>query len=550
MISNDSLYQKLLELEFVPKSELDKLLEEANKTSRYLSDVLFDRDILTSQQIGQTIADFYNLPYVEPTQLAILPEISNLLPQIFSQKQSIIAFKKDNQGLHLATSDPENSQSLDFVAKKTGLPQKIYYTTPQNIQKYFDSQQAGLGENFEKTISDLVAKITPNQNFDQPVISIVDQIMSYAEKNHTSDIHLEPQETKAVVRYRIDGILHDVLTLPLEIYPQLITRIKVISRLRIDEHQAAQDGKFQFENDNSKIDVRVSITPITNGEKVVMRLLSVKSRQFSLSTLGFSDEDLKKVESAIKKPFGMILVTGPTGSGKTTTLYAVLKLLNSRLVNIMTIEDPVEYEVEGVNQIQVNPATNLNFSEGLRSIVRQDPDIILVGEIRDQETASIASQAALTGHLVLSTLHTNDALTTIPRLLEMGIEPFIIASSVNVIIAQRLVRQICSKCRTSKEVSASEVESLSGKKIKEKIRIYYGKGCEICHNTGYSGRIGIFEVLLVEGAVKEKISDGASIDEMTKLVNSNKFSTMLSDGWQKVLTGQTSMEEVIRVTKS
>jgi len=557
IVNNKNLYDHFFELAVIDQDKLKLAFEMAENQGKNLGELLYEMDLVTDEQIGKTISDMYSLPYVNLEEQEISEDCLNTLSEIFSKKQSIIAFKKDKQGLSLATSNPSNKTALDFVAKKTGLTPKIYFTTPRNIKKFWENRESKLGTNFKTEIEKLILASENSSSIDTPIISLTNLILEYSEKNHASDIHIEPGENHSTIRFRIDSVLHDVAIIPLKIHLQLISRIKVMSKLKIDEQQSAQDGKFQFKIGNDKIDVRVSITPIINGEKAVLRLLSSSSRQFSLITLGLNEEDLNKIVSAHKKPFGMILSTGPTGSGKTTTLYAILKLINTREVNIMTIEDPVEYEIEGINQIQVNPLTNLTFASGLRSIVRQDPNIILVGEIRDQETAQIASQAALTGHLVLSTLHTNDAATTIPRLMEMGIEPFIIASSVNCIIAQRLVRQICQKCRISKEVSKKELSDLSldSKTItqllgdKDTLRIYYGKGCNVCHQTGYIGRIGIFEVMVLDQNLREAIISKQSAEVINDLAIKSGMQNMLSDGIKKVLSGVTTIEEILRATK-
>ena len=556
-INNKTLYDHFLELAVIDEAKLKSAFEIAESQSKNLVDLLYEMDLATDDQISQTLADMYSLPSINLEGQEINDDCLNTISEIFSKKQGIIAFKKDKLGLYLATSNPLNKTSLDFVAKKTGLPIKIYFTTERSIKKFWENRESKLGSSFTSEIEKLILASENSNSIDTPIISLANLIFEYSEKNHASDIHIEPGEDHSTIRFRIDSILHDVATIPLKIHVQLISRIKVMSKLKIDEQQSAQDGKFQFKIDQDKIDVRVSITPVINGEKAVLRLLSSASRQFSLTTLGLNDADFKKVDEAHKKPFGMILSTGPTGSGKTTTLYAILKLINNREVNIMTIEDPVEYEIDGINQIQVNPLTNLTFAAGLRSIVRQDPNIILVGEIRDQETAQIASQAALTGHLVLSTLHTNDAATTIPRLMEMEIEPFIIASSINCIIAQRLVRQICPKCRVSKEITKQEFSDLDlDKKTltelfgdKDSVRIYEGKGCNVCHQTGYLGRIGIFEVMVLDQDIREAIISKQSSEIINNLAIKAGMQSMFSDGIKKVLTGITTIEEIIRATK-
>lgn len=557
IIDNQQFYEYVKELGVVDEKKLDQALIQANQNKIDLADILYDQDVLTDQQIGQIHAEIYKVPYVNLAQASVAEDIVNIIPQVYIQKQLVFPFKKDSQGLHLAVVDPNNSQSIDFVSKKTGLPIKVYLATKRDIENFIESQSVR-GSNFTAEIQQFLSQASNHQDNETPIIKLVDKIIDFASQNRASDIHIEPGETESLVRFRVDSVLHDITRFPHDVHEQIVTRIKVMSHLKIDEHNSAQDGKLQFTTSSEKIDVRVSITPIVHGEKIVMRLLSSKQRQFSLSNLGLNDSDLAKVEAAYKKPFGMILSTGPTGSGKTTTLYSILKLLNSRDVNIMTIEDPVEYEVEGVNQIQVNPLTNLTFSAGLRSIVRQDPNVILVGEIRDEETAGIAANAAMTGHLVLSTLHTNDAATTIPRLYDMNIEPFIIASSVNCIIGQRLVRQICTNCRTSFEITQDElaVFNLDADllkqifKDKKTARVYKGAGCKVCHDTGYAGRIGIFEVMTIEGKIREAITNKSNADVIQQLAVKEGMNTMLKDGISKVISGLTTVEEILRVTKT
>ncbi|OGH16615.1 MAG: type II secretion system protein GspE, partial [Candidatus Levybacteria bacterium RIFCSPHIGHO2_02_FULL_37_11] len=371
-----------------------------------------------------------------------------------------------------------------------------------------------------------------------------------------SDIHIEPEKDGSIVRFRIDGILQEVLHFTPEIDQQVIARIKFLSKLRTDEHLSAQDGKIQTKIENEDLDIRISIVPIVHGEKCVMRLLSARYRQFGLADLGMRDTDLKKVMNASSKPYGMILSTGPTGCGKTTTMYAILKILNTKERNIATIEDPIEYEITGLNQIQVNPKTNLTFAEGLRSILRQDPNIIYVGEIRDDETADIAVNSAMTGHLVLSTLHTNDAATALPRLLDMNIEPFLVASTVNIVIAQRLVRKICERCKVSQTEKIIDLEKHFDKKLLQKYfksskeaRIYIGKGCPVCRSTGYSGRVGIFEILLLSEEIKDLIVAKNDSQKIMQQAVLEGMTTMMEDGLFKVQEGLTTIEEVLRATR-
>ncbi len=386
------------------------------------------------------------------------------------------------------------------------------------------------------------------------IINLVDALLRRAYISDASDIHMDPQENGMIIRLRIDGVLHDSFIFPEEIQQEVVTRIKVLSNLRTDEHQAAQDGRFRIASptkSGESVDVRVSIVPTYYGEAVVMRLLAEKSQAFTLETLGFTPEDLKKVTHAIRKPYGLILCTGPTGSGKTTTLYAIMKILNTREVSIITIEDPIEYAVGGINQIQANPRTGLTFANGLRSILRQDPNIIMVGEIRDEETASIAVNAALTGHLMLSTLHTNDAATTLPRLIDMKVEPFLIASTVNIAIGQRLVRTICPDCKTKKTLTEAELKSITElvpvKLLEGKMDFYYGKGCKTCDASGYKGRIGVHEVMEINDELREAIMRRANADEIKEVAIKNGMVTMLEDGFKKALVGITTIEEVLRV---
>jgi type IV pilus assembly protein PilB len=379
----------------------------------------------------------------------------------------------------------------------------------------------------------------------------VNLIIKKAWEAKASDIHIDPTPETVIVRYRIDGIAYDVLSLPKEEQPLVVTRIKVLSGLRTDEHAMAQDGRFHIRQDEIDIDLRVSIVPTFSGEDVVMRLLIGEARLISLEELGFSEKDLKTITRYIKKPYGMILATGPTGSGKTTTLYAILQILNTRQVSVVTIEDPIEYSVPGITQIPVNTQTNLTFAAGLRSIVRQDPNIIMVGEIRDNETAAISVNAAMTGHLLLSTIHTNDAATTLPRLLDMGIEPFLIASTVNIAIGQRLVRKLCPDCKKPFDLKPEEREGLNGiirdEILKSAKQVWKAEGCATCNHTGYIKRIGIYEVLEVTEPIRRLIMRRASADEIHTAAVEGGMTTMLEDGFLKAAQGITSLAELLRV---
>src|SRR3989338_6988431 len=373
---------------------------------------------------------------------------------------------------------------------------------------------------------------------DLSIINLIDQLIRHASSLGASDIHIDPQEKLVRVRFRVDGVLEDLYTLPKAIHPEIISRIKVLSGLRTDEHNAAQDGRFRsIISDSGSVDIRVSIVPTYHGENTVLRLLSDRAESFTLETLGFSASDQNKILQALIRQNGMILVTGPTGSGKTTTLYTLIKMLNSKDISIITIEDPIEYAVEGVEQIQVNPRTGLSFANGLRSILRQDPNVIMVGEIRDTETAGIAVNTALTGHLLLSTLHTNDAATTLPRLLDMKIEPFLVASTISIAIGQRLVRKICEKCKEGKAVSEEEyqrlVETIPNDTLLKNKEYFHGKGCEACNGTGYRGRIAIAEVLVADEEIRSAILRKASANEIKQIAIKNGMTTMLADGFKK-----------------
>ena len=415
-----------------------------------------------------------------------------------------------------------------------------------------------------------VAEATPNQvvvalpyNLHEVLsrpgpVSIIELVETCIEEAHTlraSDIHINPTETEVEIRLRIDGVLHDKCRFSKTILSEVISRIKVLANLRSDEHQAAQDGRFRMTMKNgSHVDIRVSITPTYYGENAVLRLLADHSSQFSLEMLGFSETDREKIEVAIAQPYGMILATGPTGSGKTTTLYTLIKLLNKKEVSIITVEDPIEYAIGGITQIQINPRSNLNFATGLRSILRQDPNIIMVGEVRDAETASIAVNTALTGHLLLSTLHTNDSATTLPRLLDMGIDAYLVASTVNVAIGQRLVRKICEKCKESHTLTEAErknlLQTLPARLKKHERSItstfYRGKGCKACDNTGFSGRIGIYEVLVVSPAVREALLNRAPSNAIKELAIEEGMTTMFEDGLIKAVEGNTTLAEILR----
>lgn len=401
--------------------------------------------------------------------------------------------------------------------------------------------------NVKELLKSIQGMVTPQT----PIPQIIDYVLAYGYQAKASDVHIDPQEGALIFRYRIDGILQDVFSLPKTLQPAVITRIKVLSGLRTDEHQAAQDGRFKANLGEEIVDFRVSIMPTFYGENAVLRLLTSYTRDLGLAELGLSKADLEKLQKYIRKSYGMILAAGPTGSGKTTSLYSMIQILNTREISIMTLEDPIEYSIGGISQIQVNPLTNLTFAKGLRSLVRQDPNVIMVGEIRDEETAGISVNAALTGHLLLSTVHTNDAATTLPRLSDMGIQAFLIASSINVIIAQRLVRRICQKCKTPYTLTDEEKQSFSvviPKTLLDKAQQFWkGAGCEACDHRGYLGRIGIYEVLEMDDDIRKLVIKNSDAEDIKAAAVKKGMVTMLEDGFQKTLDGLTSIAEILRV---
>ncbi len=568
-LSAQDLKNILIESGVIDEEKLKEALRYAEQENVSLSDAVTSRGLIKSEDLTKLVADSANVPFILLSKN--MPDQATLaiVPEIVARKKMIVPFKKDAAGIHVAMADPTDLETPNFIERKEGVPVLVYATTIEDIDTVLEFYGKGLHDILEDTFREIEtnnSKSGEEEGAQQPIVEIMKGIIFQAYRNRASDIHIEPRERgDSMVRFRIDGVLHDVSVIPRALHPQVISRIKVMARLRTDEHQIPQDGKMEIPmeegEENKEIDVRVSIVPVIEGEKAVLRLLAERSRQFLLSNIGLDGENLKKIKAAYEKPYGMILVTGPTGCGKTTTLYSILKLLNNRKVNIMTIEDPVEYDIEGVSQIQVNPKAKLTFATGLRSILRQDPNIILVGEIRDNETADIAVNLALTGHLVLSTLHTNDAATTIPRLIDLGIEPFLIASTVNIIVAQRLVRKIHEDCRASEKITAAEIAGRIGWDLAEKmfevkrtapddaVYLYRGKGCEVCQHTGFQGRLGVFEIMLIDEVLRQAISQNKDAGELRELAKEAQMVTMMEDGLAKVKMGVTTIEEIIGATK-
>lgn len=574
------LEQFLLDSNLVPKDKLEEAVALAKKESKDLGALLLEKNLIKEAELQKTYAYILGFPFVDLSREAVPIEILQVVPELIAKKYNIVSFEKSGTNLKVAMLNPDDLQTIDFIKKKTGLKIVPCLTSRESIQSVLRQY----GKSLEAEFGDiLTADVKPEgdgddgQNLEQvaaglPVIRVVDTLLKHAILQSASDIHIEPEEKEVHVRYRIDGVLHDAMTLPKDIALGIVARIKVLSNLKLDEHRLPQDGRFKIEKDDYRISFRVSILPVFDGEKIVMRLLDESSKGLTLEKMGLNGQALEAVHREINKPNGMILVTGPTGSGKTTTLYTVMDILNTTEVNISTVEDPVEYRMPRVNQTQISPKIGMTFAAALRALLRQDPDIIMVGEIRDQETLEIAMHAAMTGHLVLSTLHTNSAAATLPRMLDMGAEPFLIASTVNVIIAQRLVRRLCPECRAEYKLEKKEVESLAksydieavfaylkkapeskkfveNAKSWEDISFYKPVGCDQCGGEGYRGRNGIYEVLAMDTNIRKLVTQAATTEEIETEARKTGMATMVEDGFSKIVQGNTSLEEVMRATK-
>ena len=572
MLENINLAKILVETKILSTAEINRYKKDAQEKNMGLIDFLMADKIINEKTVFEKIAkEKYHIPFIDLSNTSIRKDILQVIPEPIAQSHNVVAFAQEKDKLKVATLDPTDLQTFTFIEKKTGLPLVLHYTTPSSIKNILKQYHKSLKAEFEKiTKKDTHGESEKLKEMaeDLPIIRVVDTLLEYAIFEGASDIHIEPDEKEVRIRYRIDGILREVMILPKKIHPGLVARIKILSNLKLDEHRLPQDGRFKIQTDEYKISFRVSIIPVFDGEKIVMRLLNESGRILTLEQLGFRGRSLERIKNNLTKPHGMILVTGPTGSGKTTTLYTILNILNQPGVNITTVEDPIEYRMPRINQTQVNPKIGYTFAVGLRAFLRQDPDIIMVGEIRDKETAEIAVNAAMTGHLVLATLHTNDAATALPRLQEMGIPSFLIASTVNIIIAQRLVRKICSHCINKYSLDKDMIKQLNDQFDTEKfikifkakgllkkhekgwssIYFYKGKGCNQCKG-GYKGRIGIYEVLEISPQVSDLVLKNASSDVILQKAISEGMDTMLIDGMIKAKNGITTIEEIIRVTK-
>lgn len=562
------LLNQLVKNKDVDQAEADKYEVESLKKNLEIRDYLFEYTSIPRIRIIKAISEVFNIPYIDLENSPIDSQAVGFISESIARSYGILPYKYDAKGgvLYLGAIDPFNNNSIDFLEKKTGKRVVLSLAEEHQLSKMID---LAYSQGLSPEVRDALKEYSPAEKTqkielsaagisDAPIAKIVSTILEFAIKSRASDIHIEPEETRTKVRYRIDGILHEKLSLPKSIHDALISRIKILSEMKIDEKRIPQDGRFSFKIQLEEVDLRVSTLPTVNGEKVVMRLLKKTGGIPSLLDLGLRGLHLKDVEEAITKPYGIILITGPTGSGKTTTLYSILSRLNKPMVNIMTLEDPVEYQITGINQVQINPQAGLTFANGLRAFLRQDPNIILVGEIRDKETTQLAIQAALTGHLVFSTLHTNDSATAIPRLIDLGAESFLIASVLTAAIAQRICRKICPNCKTFYEPPKQVQENIKAvlgtllpKTYDNKpIKLAKGEGCSECNQTGYIGRIAIFEVLKVSGPINRLVLQSAGAHEIEDMARKEGLIMMKQDGYLKALDGITTIEEVLRVAET
>lgn len=559
MILPDTLKKILTDSGFISAKDFEAAQKTAQDLDKSIEDILIFRGLISEDALGKLVSEYYRVPFISLKNKVIPLEVLSLVPEEAANAFHVIPFSQDAQYLHLGMENPQDIEALEFVKRRTNLEVKPHYMTTADFGKVIGQYKKNIKSVFKDIIEENIAK-TKDVKMEQaeeaaeelPVIKILDTILEYATAEGASDIHIEALEDVVIVRFRVDGILHDILNLPPQIHAALIARIKILTKLKIDEHRVPQDGRFKIQVRQSFIALRVSIIPTFFGENVVMRLLPESTRPLSLEELGITGQELEKIKDNISKPHGMILVTGPTGSGKTTTLYSVLNILNTPEVKICTVEDPVEYGIRRVNQAQINPAAGLTFAAGLRALLRHDPDIIMIGEIRDGETAEISIHAALTGHLVLSTLHTNDAAGAIPRFLDMGAEGFLLASTVNLIVAQRLVRRLCQSCLERYTPSADIAEAI--KKLipatnLEKIEFFRGKGCNECNHSGYKGRIGIYEILSVSQDIRNLIIKNVPAEAIRAQALKEGMTSLFEDGLNKASAGVTTVEEVFRVTR-
>lgn len=554
----------------ITQADYQKLQQDSFTTGAPIDELLSKLDKIDKKLLIQTKARHYNVPYADLDNIAASPEALSKLPESVAEHYEVLPFTYDvkTNVLSVAMADPLDLPAITFLEAKSGTKVKPYLAMAEVLadeipRRYSQSLSAEVSQVLkDNSESEMVKKIVDVEKIgdvikEAPIAKIVATVLEFAVKARASDVHIEPLEDRTRVRYRIDGILQEKLVLPKKVHDAVVSRVKILSELKIDERRIPQDGRFAFRSGEQEVDLRVSTLPTVDGEKVVMRLLRKSSNVPTLSDLGLRASALKNLEESVRVPHGIILITGPTGSGKTTTLYSILHIVNTSKVNIVTVEDPVEYQIDGVNQVQINVKAGLTFANGLRAFLRQDPNIIMVGEIRDNETADLAIQASLTGHLVFSTLHTNSSSGALPRLLDMQAEPFLLASSITCVVAQRVVRKICENCKEEYVPEPQAIEELRRvlgpvyeaqvAKVGGQLKLHRGRKCEKCGDTGYLGRFGIFEVLKVTDKVAKLILSRAPASEIEKAAVEDGMLLMQQDGYVKVMDGSTTLEEVMRV---
>ncbi len=571
----DSILDVLVAQQHLTQEDANKLAVEQLSTGKTIEAIIKEKKIVSEEILTRAKADFYQIPFVKISEIGVSPEALNVLPESVARRYQMLPFSisEEDKILKVAMQNPLDVTAVDFAQQKTGFRIEAYYANSSEIeQKIAERYAQSLSGEVTKALEETgevksksgvsLSKLSHGVVRQAPITKIVETILSFAMKARASDVHIEPEIERTRIRYRIDGILQEKLILPKSVHDAVVSRIKILSRLKIDEKRIPQDGRFSFESEGAEVDLRVSTLPTVHGEKVVMRLLKKNQKVPTLSDLGLNGLALSRVREAIKVPNGIILITGPTGSGKTTTLYSILDIINSPKVNILTLEDPVEYQMNGINQVQINPQAGLTFANGLRSFLRQDPNIIMVGEIRDGETVGLAIQASLTGHLVFSTLHTNSAAGALPRLVDMGAETFLLASSIQLIMAQRVVRRInpgfIEEYQPEPEIVQDVIKVLGNSyqqwcqnngKDPNKMVLYRPKQNRPPNEPEYKGRIGIYEVMPISAEVSKMILKNASSAELEQIALKNGMLLMKQDGYLKALSGITTIEEVIRVAE-
>jgi type IV pilus assembly protein PilB len=567
-----AILQQLAGQGAITPEQQQAIFQQLTGTEGELKRLLVDSKVLSEDVLAQAHATVMGLPYIDLRGKTIPKEVLNIIPESTARGHLVVTYEATADLVRVAMANPKDRQMVEFIHKKVDRPVEVSLSSETALREILNQYHESLDVELKDVIQNIGPLVTTDDPTkaaeDAPIVRITDAILKHAIVQRASDIHMEPLEDRVIIRYRVDGILYDKLVLPKTMVAGLVARIKVLSNLKIDEHRLPQDGRFKLATDEYQVSFRVSILPVFDGEKVVMRLLDESGQSLSLGEIGMRPSVLDIFRRNISKPHGMILVTGPTGSGKTTTLYAAMKELNTPEVNISTVEDPIEYRMPRVNQTQVKPQIGLTFANGLRSLVRQDPDIIMVGEIRDTETASLAINAALTGHLVLSTLHTNSAAGALPRLLDMKVEAFLVASTVNILVAQRLVRRLCTHCRKPSKMTKPILESIQDRFQMERVLELIGKeteakgiqnwesvplwepvGCNRC-SGGYKGRLGVYEVLEVTPTIQKIITPQTTSQDLENAAKQEQgMITMLEDGLLKAVEGTTTIEEVLRVAK-